>query len=257
MPTDLVHVGVDPEQPGVLTVRLNRPEKRNALNGEVFGGLSEAWTRLRDDPSLRSALLTAEGDHFCAGLDLAGGLDGFAAADGAVDALQLRACAGKPIVAAVRGAAFAGGLELMLGADVRVAADNARFGVPEVRRGIFAAGGATVRLPRDVGWANAARLLFTGEPIDASEAHRIGLVQEVAPLGQEEEAARRLARAIAANAPRSLAVTRESMEAGIAEGPAAELARVVDRVVPLFSTRDAQEGIAAFFARRDPVFTGE
>lgn len=257
MAEPLVLVDVDAAVPALLRVRLNRPDKRNALNGEVFAGLSAAWTRLRDDPSLRVALLTAAGDHFCAGLDLAGSIDDLAPPEGAVDGLQCVARAGKPIVSAIQGAAFAGGLELMLSTDVRVAAETARFGVPEVKRGIFAAGGATVRLPRDVGYANAARLLYTGDPIDAAEALRIGLVQQVVPAGDERDVAEEIARSIAAAAPRSLAATRASIDAGYADGHDAELARVMGRVVPLFSSRDAQEGIAAFFAKRTPEFTGE
>ncbi|MCZ7684670.1 MAG: crotonase/enoyl-CoA hydratase family protein [Sandaracinaceae bacterium] len=192
-------------------IALDRAEKRNAFDLRMLRELAEALTAYEDDAGARCAVLYAEGDHFTAGLDLAevGPAVKSGAAlfpEGMVDPLGLYGrVRQKPLVMAVSGWCLTVGIELCLAADVRVAADDARFGQIEVNRGIFPFGGATIRLPQVAGWGNAMRWLLTGDLFDAQEAHRIGLVQEVVPAGQHRDAAVAIATTIAARAPSACA----------------------------------------------------
>jgi enoyl-CoA hydratase/carnithine racemase len=247
----------------VLTIGIDRPEKANAFDAEVIGGLALAYGRLAEDPELRVGLVHSRAAHFTAGLDLASIAPAIAAGgegllpEGGRDPWRLFGEATtKPIVVAVHGRCYTAGLELVLAADICVAADDTLFGQMEVGRGIVAFGGATLRLPRRVGWGNAMRYLLTGDTFDAAEALRIGLVQHVVPRGEELDHALALADRIAAQAP--LAVQATLAEARAADAAAATEAR--DRLRPLIThllaTADAHEGIAALIERRAPTFTG-
>ena len=252
------------EQDGaVLRIGLNRPEKRNAADRALLRELAAAYTRLEQDDSLRVGLLYAEGEHFTGGLDLAD--VGPSLASGTIeyrdpDQADPWGLAGpervKPVVVAVHGICLTLGIELILAADVAVAADSATFAQIEVARGILPFGGATVRLPAAVGWGNAMRYQLTGDRFDADEALRIGLVQEVVPAGTERSAATAIAERIAAQAPlavqatlRSARAARRAIEQPVIDALPAALAALAE-------TDDAAEGLRAFRDRRDPVWTG-
>src|ERR1700761_8752657 len=170
----------------VLLIGLDRVAKRNAFDLPLWNALCAAYGELERDPELRVGVLFAHGEHFTGGLDLPqwGAVFGSGAwriAEGGIDPLGMTGPrVTKPVVAAVQGTCLTIGIELMLATDLRIAASTARFGQIEVKRGIYPVGGATLRFPREVGWGNAMRWLLTGDEFDAGEAHRIGLVQEVA-----------------------------------------------------------------------------
>lgn len=243
-------------------IALDRAEKRNAFDLRMLRELAEALTAYEDDAGARCAVLYAEGDHFTAGLDLAevGPAVKSGAAlfpEGMVDPLGLYGrVRQKPLVMAVSGWCLTIGIELCLAADVRVAADDARFGQIEVNRGIFPFGGATIRLPQVAGWGNAMRWLLTGDLFDAQEAHRIGLVQEVVPAGQHRDAAVAIATTIAARAPLGVRATLESARTTLRRGPDAAAEELLRQARALMDSEDALEGLRSFLERRDAVFRG-
>ncbi|HEX9414115.1 MAG TPA: crotonase/enoyl-CoA hydratase family protein [Ktedonobacterales bacterium] len=246
----------------ILLIGLDRVPKRNAFSPAMLGELGLAYAELDRDDALRCGVLFAHGDHFTGGIDLAqfaplmaqGGLRPPA---GALDPLgvtgpRLR----KPMVCAVQGHCLTIGIELMLAADVRVAASDTRFAQIEIKRGIYPAGGATVRFVREAGWGNAMRYLLTGDEFDAHEALRIGLVQEVLPTGQQLERAILLAETIAAQAPLGVRATLASARVSIAAGEEAALARLAPDLIPILQSEDAREGVQSFVERRQANFTG-
>lgn len=247
----------------ILTIGIDRPEKANAFDAEVIGGLSRAYARLSEDPSLRAGLVYSRAEHFTAGLDLAALAPVIQAGgtgllpDGGRDPWRLFGeAASKPVVVAVHGRCYTAGLELVLASDVCVAADDSVFGQLEVTRGIVAFGGATLRLPQQVGWGAAMRYLLTGDTFDATEALRLGVVQEVVAREDVVKRARAIAERIALQAPLAVQATlAEARQANaIATADARERLRVL--ITSLLGTSDAQEGIAALIERRDPVFEG-
>src|ERR1700720_481051 len=172
----------------VLLIGLNRPEKRNAFTLAMLADLSRAYAQLESDDSLRAGVLFAHGEHFTAGLDLidvspaiTSGTD--LLPEGGRDPWRLDGTWSTPLVAAAHGRCLTLGIELLLAADIRIAAAGTRFAQIEVRRGIYPFGGATLRLPRETGWGNATRWMLTGDELDATAAHRIGVVQEIPPDG--------------------------------------------------------------------------
>lgn len=246
----------------VLAIGFDRAAKRNAFDLPMWNALSAAYGELDRDPELRVGVLHALGEHFTGGLDLVQWAPVFQAGkfpipDGGLDPLglvgpRLR----KPIVAAVQGICFTIGMELMLATDVRIAARSARFGQIEIKRGIYPVGGATIRFPREVGWANAMRYLLTADEFDAAEAHRIGFVQEVVEPAQLLERALALAGVIAAQAPLGVYQTLVSSRAALAETEAAAAARLLPDLQPLMKSDDMQEGLRAFMERRAGQFRG-
>jgi enoyl-CoA hydratase len=247
----------------VLLMGLNRPEKRNAFNLTLIDQLAVAYFELEEDPELRCGVLFAHGDHFTGGLDLAevgpviqeGKLE--MTGDGRRDPWRKDGIWTTPIVAAVQGWVMTLAIELLLAADIRIAAENARFSQMEINRGIYAFGGATVRLPRDAGWGNAMRWLLTGEVYDAAEAHRIGLIQEVVQTGSELDRAIELAEAIATRSgPLGVKTTLESAHRTRLEGEEAAFARLEPDMVRLFESEDGHEGLASFVERREARFVG-
>ncbi len=249
----------------VLLIGLNRPEKRNAFDLEMYQELGAAYGRLEHDPQLRCGLLFAHGDHFTGGLDLPkwaatfsagkfpepppGGLDPL----GASDTQRV----GKPLVMAVQGICLTLGIELLLATDIRVAASDTRFGQIEVKRGIYPVGGATVRLIQEVGWGNAMRYLLTADEINAAEALRIGLVQEVVEPGKQLERALQIAETIAAQAPLGVYATLKSARLVRRQGEDAAFARLLPDLIPLMKSEDMQEGLRAFMERRPGKFAGK
>jgi enoyl-CoA hydratase len=244
----------------VEVITLNRPDQRNALSPALLTQLSQALAEVKRDPNVRSVVLTAAGDRaFCAGMDL----KAFADEDGALtrDATStadfdefMRGKHPKPVVAAVNGAAVGGGFELLLGCDVVVAAQHARFGLPEVKRGLFAAGGG-VTLPARIPLAIALEMGLTGDLIDATRAQHLGLVNRVTPPEETLSTAIDLARVIAGNAPLAVAATKAIMRATIWESPAVVSDLIEHYRGPIFTSADAREGALAFTQRRPPTWT--
>lgn len=247
----------------VARIGLSRPQKRNAFDLQMLRELAQAFTDYEDDADLWCALLFAHGDHFTGGLELnevgpavASGAPFFP--DGLVDPLGLGARRrNKPLVTAVQGYCLTIGIELALASDIRLAADTARFGQIEIKRGILPFGGATIRMPMMTGWGNAMRWLLTGDMFDAAEALRIGLVQEVAPAAELLDRATAIASRVAAQAPLGVRGTLASARGALADGPDVEAGRLLSRAREVMGTEDAAEGVRSFIERRDGVFKGK
>lgn len=242
---------------GVAWVRLNRPGRRNAISQRMREALDETFEALEADDEIRVAVLTGEGSAFCAGVDLTESRPDPAH----VDALRARPVSaalerfGKPILAAINGPAVGGGLELALAADLRIASTTATFALPEVRLGSLPGSGGTQRLARATSPALASRMIFTGEPIDASTALRCGLISDLAEPDDLEAVATRLAGAIAANAPLSLRAAKLALRVAQSDqGPGLTLERALWGLLSV--SDDRAEGRAAFRERRPPHFTG-
>ena len=249
----------------VLCIGINRPEKRNAFDVEMYQQLSQAYGKLESDRELRCGMLYAAGDHFTGGLDLPRWADCFAKGtfaelpEGAVDPLGIYSdrMLSKPLVMAVQGICLTIGIELLLATDIRVAASNTRFGQIEIKRGIYPVGGATIRLFQEVGWSNAMRYLLTADEISAEEAHRMGLVQEIAQPGAQFERAMEIAETVARQAPMGVQATLRSARLARLKGELTAMKRLLPDLMPLMQSKDVQEGIAAFIERREAVFSGE
>src|SRR5262245_20249997 len=248
----------------VLSIGLNRPHKRNAFDLELLNGLADALARLEDDPEAWVGVLFAHGDHFTAGLDLAQ-VAGRVTSDQPLydneDAIDPVGLTGrprsKPLVAAAQGWCLTMGIELLLAADIRIAAADTRFSQMEVKRGIYPFGGATIRFPHEAGWGNAMRWLLTGDEFDAAEALRIGLVQEVVDPGTQVARPMELAQRIASqSAPLAVRATLASARRAFFDGPGSAADRLVTDVVTLFASEDAAEGVQSFVERRAARFQG-
>lgn len=246
----------------VLVLGLNRPEKLNAFDLQTLRDLAQAMTDYEADPDLRAAVVFGHGKSFTAGLDLSEVGPAVASGqalfpEGLVDPLGLHGRRRtKPLVMAVRGWCLTIGVELLLAADIRVAAKDTRFGQIEINRGIFPFGGATIRLPQVAGWGNAMRWLLTGDEFDAEEALRIGLVQQVTDTGAELEAAIKVATTIASRAPLGVRATLESAWTAEAQGVDAARDLLLKQARELMGSEDASEGMRSFVERRQAVFKG-
>ncbi len=246
----------------VLSVILDRADKMNAFDVQMLRELGEAMTEYEADPELRCALLAANGEHFTAGLDLAEVGPAVRSGEalfpkGTVDPLSLHEPRRKkPLVMAVQGWCLTIGIELLLAADIRLAAEGARFGQIEINRGIFPFGGATVRLPAVAGWGNAMRWLLTGDKFDAAEALRIGLVQEVAPVDDLRDQAMEIAQTVAKRAPLGVYATIRSARTAELEGMQAAIDELLPIARELMDTDDAAEGVRSFVERREGEFKG-
>jgi enoyl-CoA hydratase/carnithine racemase len=248
----------------LLLIGINRPAKYNGFTPRMFRELGQAYTLL-DDTDLRVGVLHAFGPHFTAGLDLPTIAPLMRRGESAVPqglveptdlgtpGLRRRS---KPMVVAVKGITYTLGIELMLAADIVVAADDCRFSQLEVKRGIMATGGATLRMAERAGLGNALLHLLTGDEFGAAEALRLNFVQKVVPAGQELDEALRIAQAVAAQAPLAVVATRQSALKAVEQGPLAamaEFARVQSR---LANSEDAAEGVRSFVEKRPARFTG-
>ncbi len=243
----------------ILTI--NRPEARNAINGAVSKGFTAAFDELEADDDCWVVVVTGAGDKaFSAGMDLkafaAGEAGDIMGAKGGFAGIAQRAFA-KPLIAAVNGSALAGGCEIMLSCDLVVAVEGAKFGIPEVKRGLMAGAGGLIRLPKRIPPAIALELALTGDPIDARRALELGLVNRVVPAGQLMEEALALAGTIAENAPLAVRASKRVMkEAG--ELPDAQGWKVNNAAMPeVFGSADATEGAVAFAEKRPPRWTGK
>jgi E-phenylitaconyl-CoA hydratase len=252
----------------VAVLTIDRPKVHNALDFETSDALVDAWLRFRDDDALRVAILTGAGERaFCAGADLRGVGDFYknlTSAQRLRRSEQLPGLGGitknfridKPIIAAVNGYCLAGGLEIALACDLRVASDNATFGLPEVTRGIIPGAGGTQRLPRLIGPERALDLILTGRRIDAHEAERIGLVSRVVALDDLRQTAVELASTIAENGPLAVRAAKAAVWRGL-DAPLEEGLRLEQLLAePVRQSEDAQEGPRAFLEKRKPEFKG-
>jgi len=248
----------------VLLMGINRPEKMNAFDLEMFMQLAEALGKLHADNDLRCGLLFAHGKNFTAGLDLPKWVDVFSSGsfpelpEGLCDPFGLDESkrVGKPLVMAAQGICYTVGLELMLAADVRIAANDTRFGQIEVKRGIYPVGGATLRLPEEIGWSNAMRYLLTGDEISAEEAYRMGLVQELTAPGDQFDRALAIAQVIAEQAPLGVQATLHSARLARTEGYEKAVSRLLPDLQPIMNSEDVKEGVQSFIERRKAKFRG-
>lgn len=254
---------------GVLIVTMERPEARNALDAEMREGLIEVWAGFRDSHEARVAVLTGAGDRsFCAGADLKEIGDYYRSMTPVerrehgertpgLGGLTRNLDPRKPIVAAINGACLAGGLELALACDIRIAAEHAVFGLPEVRRGILPGAGGTQRLPRSMPLGVALEMILSGAPIDTEAALRWGLVSHVVPRQTLMDKAMQVARLIAANGPLAVRAARDAVYQGLTLSLDEALRLEQFHAEPLRQSEDAQEGVRAFLEKRAPIFDGK
>lgn len=243
----------------VLSLRLNRPAARNALNGALLSGIGTAVVEAESDPEIRAVVITGTGDRsFCAGMDLAAfaGGDGPGIAAGAMENYNrlLRGEVAVPVIGAANASAVGGGLELLLGCDLIVGSSDAKFGFPEVKRGFFPAGGGTnigTRVPLGI----AFEMTLTGELIDAERAYAIGLLNAVVPPDQVMSTALAFAEKISECAPLGLAASKELVRLGVTDAERAA-SRLEHWQGVVFQSEDAKEGAQAFVEKRKPVWRG-
>jgi enoyl-CoA hydratase len=245
------------DRDGILIITINRPDARNAVNGDVANGMAEALDRLDDDNNLRTGIVTGAGGYFSAGMDLKAFVQGQSpyAGDRGFAGIAQRSSR-KPLIAAVEGFALAGGFEIALSCDLIVASREARFGIPEVKRSLVAAAGALLRLPKRIPYHLAMELALTGEPIGADRAHEIGIVNRLAEPGTALDAAIELARQITKNAPLALIASKEIIQHAVDWTEAEGWAKQGEISGPVFTSEDAREGATAFAEKRDPVWQG-
>ncbi|MBD0862155.1 crotonase/enoyl-CoA hydratase family protein [Gordonia sp. zg691] len=243
---------------GVAVITINRPEAKNAVNLEVSEGIAAAIDELESRDDLTIGILTGAGGTFCAGMDLK------AFSRGEKVSLEGRGFGGlteappsKPLIAAIEGWALAGGCELALSADLVVAASNAKFGIPEVKRGLAAAAGGLLRLPKILPYQLAMELALTGDPLTAERAHQFGLVNRITEPGGALAGARELAAVVAANGPLAVRATKQVTSMAINYTDADLIKKQWEYLTPVFTSDDAKEGARAFAEKRPPRWTGK
>jgi len=257
---------------GILYLTIDRPEARNALDPETVVQLIDAWTEYRDDDALRCAIITGAGDKaFCAGADLGKLIPLFTGARKPETDVEKRVASDpqaagkallrdfelfKPVIAAVNGHAIAGGMEILYSTDIRVAAEDARFGLQEVKWSIFPMMGSSIKLPRQLPYARTMEILLTGELMSAQEALQLGFLNRVVPRERVMEEAERFARVIAGNGPLAVRALKKAVLAGIGLPLKEGLAKELEIGFPVFMSEDAKEGPRAFKEKRKPVFKG-
>jgi len=255
----------------VLTLTLNRPEKRNAFNAEVLCLLADAWDLLDTDPELRVAIMTGAGGNFSAGADLDRLVGALIAGKPAENEYEERVrqdfsliykgflkdhYVKKPIVAAIEGYCYAGGMEILQAFDIRVAAEDAQLAVSEVQRGLFPMSASTIRLPRQIPYTVAMDMLIVGDPITGRRAYEIGLVGHVTPRGGALARSQELADRLAANGPLAVRNIKASVVENLAKAEADAFGREQELGMEVMGSQDAKEGPRAFLEKRAPNFTG-
>lgn len=257
---------------GVAIVTMNRPEFRNALNPEMLCRLADAWQDVNDDPEVRVAILTGAGDKaFCAGADLdrlVRMMQGLREPETEYDerlkndvsiiykGLLRNYRVWKPLIAAVRGFAVAGGTEILTCTDLRIAGDDARFGLAEVKWSLFPMGGSTVRLPRQISYCNAMEILLMGEQISAERALQMGLINKVVSPDQVMPEALRFASILKEAGPLAVQAVKRSVIEGLSLTPEQALEKEMEIGIPVSMSEDCREGTKAFKEKRKPVFKG-
>lgn len=247
----------------ILTITVNRPDKYNAMDLDVYHALAKAYYRLQHDPDLRVGVVQAAGKHFTSGLELDKWAPVFAQGkypELAEDELDPYGVANerftKPVIIAVQGLCYTSGLELLLNTDIRLAAPGTRFAQLEVQRGIYPCGGGTIRLPQEIGWANAQRYLLTGDEFSAEQAYQWGMVQELVELESLRERARELALKIAQAAPLGVQASLKSSKVARFGSQRQALDQVFEDLPAILKSADAREGVASFLERRAAKFVG-
>lgn len=246
------------KEDGIMTITINRPEAKNAVNRGVAEGVAAAMEELDSSSEVQVAILTGAGGTFCSGMDLKAFLKGEA------PIVKGRGFAGvvecppeKPLIAAVEGYALAGGFELLLASDLIVASEEAKFGIPEPKRGLVAAAGGLMRLPRQVPYRIAMEMALTGDFFSAQRAYEMGLINRVVPTGSALEEAVKLAKSIVANGPLAVAVTKKVIKES-QDWSTEEMFKLQGPLVgPVFVSEDAKEGAAAFAQKRAPNWKGK
>ena len=242
---------------GVMVITINRPNAKNAVNKVVAEGIAAAMDQLDADDDVRIGIITGANNTFCSGMDLK------AFVSGETPFLKGRGFGGlveappkKPLIAAVEGYALAGGLELALTCDLVVAAENAKFGIPEVKRGLVAAAGGLMRLPRQLPQRVAMELALTGDFMDAERAASLGLINRIVPAGEALAGAMALAETIAANGPLAVKISKQVINEQQDWSADTMFEKQSALVMPVFGSADAIEGATAFAEKRAPNWTG-
>ena len=245
------------EEDGILVVTINRPEAKNAMTKAAAEGIAAAMDRLDSDDDLRVGILTGAGGTFCSGMDLKGFLRGESpVVEGRGFGGVVQAPPQKPLIAAVDGYALAGGLELMIACDLVVANSGAKFGIPEVKRGLVAAAGGVMMLPDQIPERIAMELALTGDFIGAGRAYELGLINRVTE-GSALDAAKELAASIVANGPLAVKVSKQIVRESRAWPMDERYERQTQLIAPVFVSEDAREGAAAFAEKRAPNWKGK
>src|ERR1700733_5220148 len=243
---------------GIAVITINRPRARNAVNGAVARGIAAAVEDFDARADVRVLVLTGAGGTFSSGMDLKGFLSGDAPiAEGRGFGGIVERPPAKPVIAAVEGYALAGGFELVLACDLIVASEDAKFGLPEVKRGLVAGAGGLLRLPSRVPYHLAMEIALTGEHFSAARLADAGLVSKLVPAGEALAGARELAARIAQNAPLALAATKRVVVESRDWDSAVAFERQGEIIMPVFTSKDAMEGAAAFAQKRAPRRRGE
>lgn len=253
----------------ICVVTLNRPQALNAIDSRLAGELVDVFERIDNDDELRAVVITGAGDRaFSVGMDVKELVDAAEGIDDRQALMDIRrrlwsnnpwerlASLSKPTIAAIRGFALGGGLELALACDIRLASDDAQFGFPEVRLGIIPARGGTQRLPRIIGRGKAMEMILTGDTIDAIEAYRTELISKIVPVEKLLTAASEIASKLANNAPIAIRFAREAVAKGLDMTLDQGLRMETDLYILLQTTEDRSEGIRSFAGKRQPKFTG-
>ncbi|MCB1153558.1 crotonase/enoyl-CoA hydratase family protein [bacterium] len=246
----------------LLLIGIDRMEKKNSFTPRMYLDLGDAYARLDQDPELWCGVLFAHGNDFTAGLDLPQFASVMAegkmpVVEGSCDPCGMYGpYPRKPVVTAMHGLCLTIGIELMLAADIRVAAKGTRFGQIEIKRGIYPFGGATIRYVQEAGWGNAMRYLLTADEFSAEEAYRIGMVQEVVEDGKQLERAVEIATTIAEQAPLAVQATLKHCRKALYDGEKAAAAALMDDLATVAQSEDAMEGIQSFIERRKANFKG-
>ena len=257
------HIQVSQEK-HILLIKINRPEKYNALSIDMFHDLGKALARLNRDRELRVAVIYAEGKHFTAGVEL----DSWAPILGSGNPLPVQKdeidpfgltgeCHSKPLIIAVQGYCFTWGVDLLLNTEIRVAANDTIFQMLEVQRGLFPCWGATLRLHKEIGWGNAHKLLLTGERWNAEDACRWGMLQDVVKPGEQLAKAMDYAKKIADCAPLGVQALLKSARAAETEDRSTAVRQMFLDLIPVMKSRDVEEGVKSFLERRKAIFKGE
>ncbi len=250
----------------IATITLNRPERMNTISGPMLAELSEKLLTANADRDVRAIILTGSGRAFCAGLDLQDATSGTGIGGGGSmgTTLDLRDAPptvlhklDTPVICALNGGAAGYGMDLALGCDIRIASSRAKLAAAFTKRGVLPESGGTWILPRLVGWAKAAEIIFTGRTLDADQCLQLGLVNQVVPEATLMEAARAMANEIAANAPLAVQSAKRMMRIGLSEQFDDHVHHVFLQLLPLFQSQDFREGMKSFLEKRDPKFHGK